>query len=120
MEAYMKSLIDSMMETFCFVEPTKTPDGEGGFVKTWKDGAEFPAALVSDTTIEARIAEKQGVTSTFTVTTYRSNPLEYNAVIRRISDGATYRITSNGKDKTSPAVSTLDISQATAERWELT
>lgn len=114
------TLIENMMETFCFVEPTKTPDGEGGFIKTWKDGAEFKAALVLDTTMQARIAEKQGVTSTFTVTTYRNNPLEYNAVIRRISDGSTFRVTSNGYDKTSPKLSTLDISQATAERWELT
>ena len=115
-----RNLIESMMETFCFVESTKEPDGEGGFIRTWKDGAEFQASMVLDTTMQARIAEKQGVTSVFTVTTYRSNPLEYNAVIRRKSDGQTYRVTSKGNEKTSPEVSTINISQATAERWELT
>lgn len=114
------TLIENMMEQFCFVESTKEPDGEGGFIKQWKDGAEFKAALVLDTTMEARIAEKQNVRNVYTVTTASNNPLEYNAIIRRISDGQTFRITSDGKEKKSPYVSTLDMSQATAERWELT
>lgn len=114
------NLVEHMMEQFCFVEHTKQPDGEGGFIKTWKDGAEFKASLVLDTTMQARIAEKQGVTAVFTITTTRNTLLEYNDVIRRLSDGQTFRITSNGKDKTSPKFGTLDISQATAERWELT
>lgn len=114
------SLLKNMMERFCFVEHTKEPDGEGGFVKTWNDGAEFDAAMVLDTTMQARVAEKQGVTSVFTITTSRNTLLEYNDVIRRLSDRQTFRITSNGKDKISPASGTIDISQATAEKWELT
>ena len=114
------TLVDYMMTDFCFVEHTKQPDGEGGFIKQWKDGAEFKAQLTLNTTMEARIAEKQGVTSVFTITTHRSTLLEYNDVIRRLSDGQTFRITSNGKDKTSPKFGTIDMSQATCERWELT
>lgn len=114
------SLLKNMMERFCFVEHTKEPDGEGGFVKTWNDGAEFDAAMVLDTTMQARVAEKQGVASVFTITTSRNTLLEYNDVIRRLSDRQTFRITSNGKDKISPNSGTIDISQATAEKWELT
>ena len=114
------SLLKNMMERFCFVEHTKEPDGEGGFVKTWHDGAGFDAAMVLDTTMQARVAEKQGVTSVFTITTSRNTLLEYNDVIRRLSDRQTFRVTSNGKDKISPNSGTIDISQATAEKWELT
>ena len=114
------TLVDNMMEQFCFVEHTKQPDGEGGFIKQWKDGAEFKAALVLDTTMQARIAEKQGVTAVFTITTTRNTLLEYNDVIRRLSDGQTFRVTSNGEDKISPKFGTIEMSQATCERWELT
>ena len=41
-------------------------------------------------------------------------------VFKRLSDGAIFRVTSNGSDKQAPTVGTLDMCQVTAEKWELT
>ena len=70
--------------------------------------------------MQSRIAEKEGVTSVYTVTTRRATPLSFHDVFKRLSDGTIFRATSNGEDKQSPAVGTLDMCQVTAERWELT
>lgn len=114
------SLLDSMMEDFTIVNKSKVPDGESGFVTVWTDGAVIKAALVLDSTMEAKVAEKSGVTSVYTVTTRRDVKLEYHDVIRRNSDGKVFRITSDPGDKVSPKVSGLDIAQVSAEKWSLT
>ncbi len=114
------SLVDAMMEPCVILNKVKVPDGEGGSMNTWEDGPEIQAAITQDTTMQARIAEKEGVTSTYTVTTSRSVQLDFHDVIRRLRDGQIFRITSEPGDKQSPIVSNLDIAQATAEKWELT
>ena len=113
------SLIDNMMTDCVIVNKNKVSDGEGGFLTVWEDGAQIKAAIVRDNTMTARVAEQDGMKSVFTVTTSRSNALEFHDVIKRLSDGATFRITSDGTDKESPNISTLDIAQVNAEKWEL-
>lgn len=114
------SLIDNMMESCVIMNKAKVPDGQGGFITTWTDGAEIMVAITHDTSIQALRAESEGVTSTYTLTTKKTNVLEFHDVIKRLSDNVTFRVTSNGDDKKSPNVSTLNMSQVTAERWELT
>ena len=63
------SLIDEAMTTVVLMEKTREPDGEGGFITRWIDGVSFDAAITFDTSMESRIAEKQGVTSRYTITT---------------------------------------------------
>ncbi len=99
---------------------TKVADGEGGFVTTWTEGAPIMAAITLDTTMQARIGEKQGVTSTYTITTSKAIALEYHDVLKRVSDGKIFRVTSDGGDKTSPSVASFDVAQVTAEKWSLT
>lgn len=113
------SLLDEMKTTVCFLEKTRVPDGEGGFKTTWAEGAKFPAAVTLDTSIEARVAEKQGVTSVYTVTTEKSVVLEYHDVLKRLYDGKIFRITSDGDDKATPAGASLNMRQVTAEEWSL-
>lgn len=114
------NLIESMMDKCVIMNKSKVSDGEGGTITTWTEGAEIEAAITLDTTMQARIAEKEGVRSVYTITTSRSVHLEFHDVIKRLSDGAIFRSTSDGNDKKSPKVSTLDMAQVTAERWELT
>lgn len=113
------SLLDEMKTTVCFLEKTRVPDGEGGFQTTWAEGAKFPAAVTLDTSIEARVAEKQGVTSVYTITTDRNVVLEYHDVLKRLYDGKIFRITSDGDDKATPASASLNMRQVTAEEWNL-
>lgn len=113
------SLLDEMKTTVCFLEKTRVPDGEGGFKTTWTEGAKFSAAVTLDTSIEARVAEKQGVTSVYTITTERTVVLEYHDVLKRLYDGKIFRVTSDGDDKATPASASLNMRQVTAEEWSL-
>lgn len=114
------SLLDDFKSTCAFMEKTRNPDGEGGFFTEWKEGAKFTAAITFDTSIEARAAEKQGVTSVYTVTVPRSMNLEYHDVFKRLYDGKVFRVTSDGDDKYTPANASLDMRQVTAEEWAVT
>lgn len=114
------SLIDSMMEDCVMIDKRTVPDGLGGFKPAWVDGAEFQAAIVKDSTLAARVAEKQGVTEIYTITVNRGLALQYHDVFRRVDDGAVFRVTSNIQDSETPDVASFQIGQVTAERWELT
>ena len=113
------SLIDEAMTTVVLMEKTRQPDGEGGFITNWVDSVSFDAAITFDTSIESRIAEKQGVTSRYTVTTNKNAKLEFHDVIRRLSDGKVFRISSDGDDVQTPDRATFQFLQVTAEEYVL-
>ena len=66
-----------------------------------------------------RTAEKQGVTSRYTITAPLNAKLEYHDVIRRLRDGKIFRITSDGDDVQTPKSATFQFLQVEAEEWEL-
>lgn len=113
------SLLERFQSTVKFMEKTRVPDGAGGFITTWAEGAKFSAAVVLDTSIEARIAEKQGVTGVYTITTEKNVVLEYHDVLKRLYDGKIFRVTSDGNDKATPEGSLIGMRQVTAEEWSL-
>lgn len=113
------SLLEDYMEPCQLIEKKRIPDGESGFITSWEDGAKFNAAVVCDTSMQARTAEKQGVTSFYTVTSEPNTVLEYHDVFRRLSDGKIFRVTSDGDDVHTPQSATFQFSQVTAEEWEL-
>lgn len=113
------TLLEAMMEKCVILNKVTVGDGEGGYYTQWTEGAEITAAITHDSTMEARIAESEGVTSVFTITTGRDVILSFHDVIKRISDGRIFRVTSNGEDKKSPVIATIDASQVSAEAWEL-
>lgn len=113
-------LIDCMMVPCVFMVKKSEPDGSGGYRTTWEDGKPFNAAIIRDTSTEARIAEAAGTVEAYTVTVSRSVHLKYHAVIKRLSDGKTFRITSDNAEKKTPICTALDIAQSTAEAWRLT
>ena len=113
-------LYEEAMETCAMQDRRTVADGLGGFTYEWTNGAEFSAAIVKNNTLDARIAEKQGVTELYTVTVGKGVSLEYHDVFKRLRDGAIFRVTSNITDSETPARATFQIGQVTAERWELT
>ena len=114
------SLLTEAMEECVMIDKTTTDDGYGGFIPAWAEGASFKAAIVFDTSIEARTAEAQGVTSLYTITTPRSTTLEYHDVFKRKRDNKIFRVTADGDDKYTPSSAKLDMRQVTAEEWSLT
>jgi hypothetical protein len=106
------------MEDVVLMEKKREPDGEGGFLPAvWVDGVKFKAAITFDSSMQARTAEKDGVTSLYTVTVPKNAKLEYHDVIRRMEDGKVFRITSDGDDKMTPESASFQVIQVTAEEW---
>ena len=113
------SLLSEAMEKFIMLDKTTTADGYGGYIISWKEGAEIQATAVLDSSIEARIAEKQGVTALYTITTSKNVNLQYHDVMRRARDGKIFRVTSDGDDKHTPSSAGLNMRQVSAEEWVL-
>lgn len=113
------SLLSQSYEDVVLLEKRREPDGEGGFITNWVESIVFQAAITFDTSMESRIAEKQGVSSRYTVTTNKSAKLDYHDIIKRLSDGKIFRITSDGDDKQTPKSASFQFLQVTAEEWWL-
>ena len=116
----MSALFETMMTKCVMIEKKRTPDGQGGTTVKWSEGAAFMAAVTKDTTLAAVVAEKQGVTEVYTVTTKPGVGLEFHEVFKRLEDGAVFRVTSNAIDSKPPKGATFAFEQVRAERWTLT
>ena len=112
------SLLTQAMEDVVLMEKRRVSDGEGGFLPAaWVDGASFKAAITFNSSMEARTAEKQGVTSRYTITAPLNAKLEYHDVIRRLRDGKIFRVTSDGDDAQTPESASFQFLQVEAEEW---
>jgi len=117
----MAALYEAFFKDYVFMEKTHVPDAEGGNYVTWVPGkVVFSAAVVKNSSLQARIAEQEGVTNVFDVVTEKKNLLEFHDVIKRVEDDQIYRITSNSKDIVTPDTATFQLAKATCEEWELT
>lgn len=113
------SLLEEAMTPCTLITESSIQDGYGGRKTGWADNAEFDAAIVFDTSMQARKAEAEGVSSRYTVATERKHVLKFHDVFRRESDGKIFRVTSDGDDKRTPVSASLNMRQVTAEEWRL-
>lgn len=113
------SLIDDFTSKCTMLDRVTVDDGYGGFKPKWVDGASFEAAITLDTSMQARIAEQEGVTALYTVTTKKNINLQYHNVFKRLSDEKIFRVTSDGDDKHTPVSASLNMRQVSAEEWSL-
>lgn len=113
------SLLTEAMENCIILDKTTVADGYGGYIIKYVDGAEFQAAVVLNSSMQARVAEHDGVTALYTVTTTKALNLQYHDVFRRVRDNKIFRVTSDGDDKYTPESATLNMRQVSAEEWSL-
>ena len=113
------SLLSEAMENFIILNKQKVDDGYGGVKTIWTEGAKITAAAVFNSSMEARVAGVQGVSSLYTITTRKDTMLDYHDVIKRLRDNKIFRITSDGDDSYTPNSATLNMRQVTAEEWVL-
>lgn len=111
------TLIDAFKEDCVLYEKTRVSDGEGGWVPTWTETLHFQAAIVLDSSINARLAEAEGVTGVYTVTTDRNVEMDFHDAFKRLSDGQVFRVTK--VNDSTPKVATFQFNQYQAEAWEL-
>ena len=113
------SLLDDFAIPCVIMEKTRIPDGEGGYILQWSEGAVFINHQALDTSMEARRAEKEGVTSLYSALVKKTMPIEYNDYFKDKTTGFIYRVTSNPEEKKSPGSASFDLKYFTAERKEL-
>ena len=114
------SLLDEAMTDCVMMRQTRQSDGYGGYTTVWtEETSPFKAAITFDNSIEARVAQVQGVTSVYTVTTRKDKVLMFHEVFKRLSDGKTFRVTSDGDDSATPASASLNMRQCTCEEWTI-
>jgi hypothetical protein len=113
------SLLSESLENCIMMDKRTAADGYGGFVTTYFPGAEFDAAIVRDTSLQARTAEKQGVKDLYTITTKKVLKLAFGDVFKRLSDGKYFRVTTNSDDRKTPESATLNMRQVNAEEYTL-
>ena len=112
--------VQDFEKDFHRITVTTVADGQGGNTKTFTEAATATKiALYCNQSLEARIAEKQGVKSVYTLNFDSSIDLAYDDYVKRVSDGAIFRVTSDPVDHETPSMTTLNRRTATAERTEL-
>ena len=112
--------VQNFEQSFYRMTPTEMSDGQGGRTRTFVQGASVSVALFGDQSLEAQKALAQGVRSIYTLNFDKSLGLAYDEYIKRASDSAIFRITSDPVDNETPSPTTLNRRTATAERTELT
>ena len=113
------SLLDDFAHPCVLMEKKRVPDGAGGYIVEWTEGAEFINYQALDTSMEARRAEKEGVTSVYSALVRSDFPIDYNDYFRDKTTGQTYRVTSDPEEKVAPKSASFALKFFTAERKEL-
>lgn len=113
------SLLDSYSRECVLMEKNRTLSPEGGWKTEWREGLIFQNHQVLDTSMEARRAEKDGVTSVYSALVEKGFPIEYNDYFMDKITGYTYRVSSNPDEKQSPDSASFSLKYFTAERKAL-
>ena len=113
------SLLDEYSEEYVIVDRTTVSDGMGGYRIVWKDGATIKGALAVATQSEVTVAGAMNEKVTHTMLIDKSVLLEYHSVLRRQSDGKTFRVTTRGAEDKTPSSSSLNKRKIALEEWEI-
>ena len=103
-------------ETFKMMMQSATPDGEGGRVSEWTEGTEFPAIANAPKSGIITVADAINGKVSYVITTRRNTDLHFYDVIKRVSDGMIFQITSLSHDDKTPPSASLDMRQYAAEK----
>lgn len=114
------SLLDDAFEEFNILNKIRSDDGYGGTYTEWVPGATIMGAMVYDNSSQAMIAQALGSTSVYTLTVRKDLELDYHDVLRRVSDGKIFRLTSNSDENKTPRSAGLNMRQYSCEEWVLT
>ena len=106
--------------TFQIYDKTTQNDAYGGYMDVYVPGATFEGMLVLDDSINAQVAESQGVTGIYTLTFSKALRLPWHTVFKKTSGerlvGMYFRVTSKDESAT-PRVSGLDLKNVKAEEF---
>lgn len=102
----------------CMMNKIYKPDGLGSILIVYEDGAPFDGGIVLNSTTEMQIAQQEGHKAVYTLTTAAPIPLEIDDRVKRLSDDALFKITSDAADMHTPPAAGITGTQVTMERVE--
>lgn len=112
-------MIEDFFGFWVCIEKHKVPDGLGGVENSYSEGVKFKGAATNSNSLQAKIAEQQGVKSIYKFVTNKSNALEYGDIIKKASSDFYLRITSNPEEGTPSDFLQVDTVEYSAERFTL-
>lgn len=113
------SLLQEAMTSCAIMDKTTVKDGHGGVITVWVEGATIEAAIAPDGGVEQLVAQERNWNGSFTIVTRKSVVLLPGDVIKRLSDGRTFRVKSDGRENKTPNSAALDARAVKAEVVEL-
>ena len=113
------SLLSESFEKFVIVTKTAVTDGEGGETTVYTDGTEFFGIANAPKSSVRQTADAPSSETSYVITTKKETILDFYAIIKRVSDGAYFRIVSDSVDNVTPVSSPLGIRQYSAEKWRI-
>lgn len=116
----MSGMLFDSMEPYVKMAQTTIEDAGGGYTTGWTDALSFKGFVRKEQAPEIDAAGKTTVKEMLTVVVPSDVVLSYHDVIRRVSDGAIFRLTSNTADDKALAIASIQIAKANCERWVLT
>ena len=111
----MSNLLFDQFEPCVFMVKSKQPDGYGGTETVWTEGVQIQAYCRMDSPVREIVGDKLVEKSTYTIITDANTLLDFNDVIKRVSDGKLFRATSDGDDYKLPSASSVQVNKVTAE-----
>lgn len=105
---------------FQIYDLTTQNDGYGGYATSYTPGATFDGVLVLDNSINAQVAQKEGVTGVYTLTVDKIIRLPWHTVFKKISGenlvGTFFRVTDRD-DKSTPNGSSIVMRTMNVEEY---
>lgn len=112
-------MLSDFFEPFCRVKRTSTPNGLGGTVETWENGETFRGGVTHVPGAEISVAGHQALRTVPVLVHEVTVELKQDEYVRRLSDGAVYRVAGNSGDMRAPAVASMQFAQVPVERTEV-
>lgn len=109
-------MLQDYFEDFVLLEPTQTADDLGGTTVTWVDGTPFRGGV---TQVVGKEIDPAGLLALKTVPMLLHEwdvTLSQGDCIRRVRDGAVYRVMGQSDDMRTPLVSGMAFCQVPVER----
>lgn len=111
------SLLDCYAHECVLLTRKTVPDGEGGYLSEWSEGAAFTVYMAPGSSSDGEQAGKELLASSFEALVPKSTVLSYGDYFK--TGGATYRVASCPSEKESPACASFSLMHFTFERKEL-
>lgn len=109
-------MLTDYFEPFALMERTQTPDSLGGTDAAWRDSLIFTGGVTFVPGGETTVAGLRALRTVPVLAHEYDVTLRQGDVVRRISDGAVYRVAGHSADMRTPAFADLRFAQVPVER----